>query len=124
VKKVLLTILVAIFLSLITGSVIAEEWCHPSAVQTASAAVRTSAGIFHGILFVTDGTNAVTVNVYDNASAASGTKLIPTDTIITTSATNRLTGISIDPPVRYDKGIYVEITCSGTVAYMVYYKDD
>ena len=122
-KKTLLTIFVAIFL--IVGSAYAGSWCYPKGEYTDDAAASTTSGIFHGILFATDGTYPVTVSVYDNASAASGKELVPTH-IVTTSATNRISGISIAPAVRYDNGVYVDITinASGTVTYMVYLEDD
>ena len=123
-KKVLLTLFVAIFL--IVGIAFATvEWCEQSTERTASAAISTTSGVFHGILLVTDATNAVILSIYDNVSAASGTELIPTTTV-TTSATNRITGISIEPPVRYDNGIYVSVSVAGggTVTYMVYYDND
>jgi hypothetical protein len=104
------------------GSVSAEQ-----STETASAAITTVGGCFLGIVFFTDGTNAVTVNIYDNASAASGTKLIPTDTVITTSSSDRLRSIGFDADdrrcdVQYFNGLYVEITCAGDVSYTVYYK--
>ena len=122
-KKILLTVFLAIFL--IASPVYAGDWCYPTIEYTDDAAASTTSGLFHGILLVTDATYPVTLSIYDNASAASGTELIPTCTI-TTSATNRLSGISIDPPVRYDNGIYVDITIdgSGAVTYMVYKEDD
>ncbi|MBA7687172.1 hypothetical protein ES703_95632 [subsurface metagenome] len=122
-KKILLTVFLAIFL--IVGSVYAGPWCQQSAEYTDDAAVSTTSGVFHGILLVTDATYPVTLSIYDNASAASGTELIPTCTI-TTSSTNRLSGISIDPPVRYDNVIYVDISIdgAGSVTYMLYYEND
>jgi hypothetical protein len=106
----------------VPGWAIEKDWVRQSATQTGDAAVVTGPGVFHGIMVITDGTNAVTMDIYDNASAASGTKLIPTWTI-TTSSTNRAQTISFFPPVRFLNGIYVDITCAGTVAYMVYFNE-
>jgi len=91
----------------------------------ASSVITPRAGKFHGILFTTDGTNTVTVSIYDNATAAAGNELIPTS-YITSSAANRLSSISIDPPVKYHNGIYVHVAVAGggAVSYMVYYEDD
>jgi len=96
------------------------KFCRSSTSQTASAAIATSPGYLHGIVVITDGTNSVTVDIYDNASAASGTKLIP-QWIVTTSSSNRAQSYSIDPPIKFSNGIYVVVTTSGTVTYMVYY---
>lgn len=98
-----------------------RDECMPSDEQSASAAILAADGWFHGITVITDGANAVTVDIYDNASAASGTKLIPTATI-TTSATDRIQTINPPKPIRVKNGIYVNVTCSGTVGYMVYYE--
>lgn len=116
-KRILIALLIVLFLS--TGT-LAGEWCKQSTQKTADAAITTSEGVFYGIIFSTDSANYVDVDVYDNASAASGTKLIPT-TRITTSATDRVQSISFMPPIRFYNGIYVDITCSGTINYMVYW---
>ena len=97
------------------------DQCIPSAEYDDDAAILAEAGWFHGITVITDGSNAVTVDIYDNASAASGTKLIPTATI-TTSATDRIQTINPPKRIRVKNGIYVNVTCSGTVGYMVYYE--
>lgn len=126
-KKLLIALAIIFTALLIMGSpVIAKsrgECKQDATTQTASASITSSGGLFHGIIFATDGSNNVTVNIYDNASAASGTELIP-ETIITTSATNRVATISIDPPVRFHNGMYVSITCDGTVAYKAYWEND
>ena len=81
-----------------------------TAPATASAASVTGPGLFYGIIVLTDGTNNVTVNVYDN-TAASSTKLIPTDFIV--SGSNRSLAISYDPGVKFSTGIYVDISVAG-----------
>uniref|UniRef100_A0A6M3LP37 Uncharacterized protein n=1 Tax=viral metagenome TaxID=1070528 RepID=A0A6M3LP37_9ZZZZ len=96
------------------------NFSYSSAEKTASAAIATSSGYLHGIVVITDGTNSVTVDIYDNASAASGTKLIP-QWVVTTSSSNRAQSYSIEPPIKFSNGIYVAVTTSGTVTYMVYY---
>jgi hypothetical protein len=92
-----------------------------SATQTASALITRGPVNFHGITIITDGTNAVTVDIYGN-TAASGTKLIP-QWIVTSSASNRAQTYSLYPPVRSEDGIYVNISVAGggTASYMVYY---
>ena len=53
-----------------------EEWADYSTVKTADALIVTGQGWFYGIMCLTDGTNSVTFDVYDNTSG-SGTKLFP-----------------------------------------------
>jgi len=91
-----------------------------SAVKTADALILTGNGWLYGIVAATDGTNAVTFKTYNNTEA-SGTKVHP-DWIATTSATNRMSAISFDPPLIMTNGIYVDITTAGTVSYVVYYR--
>lgn len=123
-KKLLTVILISLFLVSCNSICWAagKASMKQSATQTASAAITTSGGLFHGIIFVTNGTNQNTVNIYDNATAASGTKLIPTDTVIPTSSTNRLTTLSFSPPVRFFNGIYVSV--DSTISYMVYWENE
>lgn len=89
--------------------------------NTTDAAITTGTGYLGGIIFHTDGTNSVTVNAYDNASAASGNKLFSTLTV-TTSSANRCTTISFeDYEAFFVNGMYIDITTSGTVTYDVYW---
>ena len=90
--------------------------------NTADAAVTTGPGYLKGLIIHTDGTNAVTVSVYDNATAASGKKLFSTWTV-TTGAADRVQSIAFDgQEVPYGNGVYVDITTSGTVTYDVYFE--
>ncbi len=92
-----------------------------TAEAAASAAVLVGTGLLDAIAFKTDGTNNVTVNVFDN-NAASGKRLIPADTIVTTSASNRTASIVFDPPMLYSDGVYVQVTTAGAVGFMVYHR--
>jgi hypothetical protein len=115
--------LLAGLLVLVMASVVwAQDPIKASATQTVSALITPDRVNFHGITVMTDGTNAVTVNVYGN-TAASGTKLIPAWTV-TSSATDRAQSYSLYPPVRSEGGIYVDVSVAGggSVAYMVYYQ--
>lgn len=78
-------------------------------------------GVFYGISVSTDGTNAVTVDVYDSLEGTATKKLIPTWTV-TTSATDRAQKWPEFPGVRYYVGIFVIVSTSGTVKYTVKYK--
>jgi hypothetical protein len=120
-KKLFITVLAVL---LIAGPAMALTGVKVSDEKAADAAITTTSGIFYGIIVATDGTNACTVSIYDNASAASGTELIPT-TVVTSSATDRVQRIPISPGVRYYNGIYVDITLgAGSVGYTVYFSSD
>ena len=93
-----------------------------SGEKTADAAICAGPGFLYGILFVSDATNAITVDVYDNASAASGSKLTP-QLVITSSATDRIQGIWFDHPVEFFDGLYVDITCAGAAKYVAYFRE-
>uniref|UniRef100_A0A6H1ZEA3 Uncharacterized protein n=1 Tax=viral metagenome TaxID=1070528 RepID=A0A6H1ZEA3_9ZZZZ len=92
----------------------------PSGSKSADALIQTGPGYFYGIAIATDATNAVTVSIYDNATTGSGTLLIPTF-VATTSATDRTKSFFVFPAIRYENGIYVDITCAGTVGFEIYY---
>ncbi|MCP4488986.1 MAG: hypothetical protein GY820_16990 [Gammaproteobacteria bacterium] len=115
--------IIILALLLLASPVLAADKTRTSGENTADAAITTDPGKFRGILVATDGTNEVEVSIYDNASAASGTELIPT-TVITTSDTNRAQGIFLPFEVEYKNGIYVDVTLgAGTVGYVVYYQN-
>ena len=114
--------IVLILLLLATGAM-AFKASRVSSNQTASAAITTTGGYFHSILFSAVSAYDVTVDVYDNATTNSGRKLMPTATIKTTS-TSRERAFSFDPPVEYFDGIYVNITTSDTLNYMVFFNTE
>ena len=94
-----------------------NEVAYSSGEKTADATILTGTGYFHQIIVMPDGTNDVTVTVYDN-TASSGTKILPTMTFSGTG------GAQATPPVwvGVNTGIRVDITTVGTVAYTVYYR--
>ena len=116
-KKVFLTIMAILLLAFS-----AQAANLRSVGKTEDAAITSGTGYLKGIIVHTDGTNAVTFDVYDNASAASGSKLFSTLTV-TTSSTDRVRTISFgDNECLYVNGIYVNITTAGTVTYDVYFE--
>jgi len=118
-KKAIRAIAIVAIVLMLATPVWAEEWAKGSGQQTADALIYTGEGVLHGIIVVTDATNAVTVNIYDGVTAT-GTRLIP-ETVVTTSAVDRIQAIRPPAPVRFYTGIYVDITCSGTAKYVVYF---
>lgn len=87
-----------------------------SGLKSADAAIYAAECKLHGLFVLTDGTNAATVVLYDNASAASGTELAK---YVVPGAS--LSGyVHFDCPVGASKGIYADV--SGTGAnYIVHY---
>ncbi len=116
-KKILAIVLGLILLTATAWAVSPQK----SVGNTADKAITATGGYLKGIIVHTDGTNSVTLNVYDNATAASGNKLFSTWTV-TTSASNRSATLSFDgQECLFVNGIYVDITTSGTVTYDVYF---
>ena len=99
-----------------------KEWMGYSATKTADALIHTGAGYFYGFVVKTDGTNSVTLQIYDSTTG-SGTRIGP-DFLCTTSATNRMcvfgTGESHIP---FSTGLYFDITSTdATPDYTVFYR--
>lgn len=110
-------ILVLSLLLLLVAPCWGDGFSNSSGDLTADSLVLIGDGSFYGIGLVTDGTNAVTVSVYDNV-ANSGKLLFPTFVVNGSIGTQTL---NINPPVKFSNGLFVDITCAGTVHYNVYY---
>lgn len=117
-RNLILGVMMAVLL--ICSTAWAQTFVNSSGSQTASKLIYTGDGNLHKIVVSTDGTNAVTLDAYDETSAT-GTKLIPT-WIVTSSSTDRTQTIGFSPPVRYSKGLYINVSVAGggTTAYVVY----
>ena len=97
-------------------------YCESSGAQTASAVIKAAEGQLFGLLVQTDGTNAVTITVYDNPAAAAGKQLIPT-LVIPTSATDRQRLIILPVPILAKLGIYVSgSVAAGAFSYVALFK--
>ena len=119
-KRGLLALL--IILTAVSARAFEVDYAKSSDVYTADhAAIVTGAGYFYGIIVMTDGTNAVTVKVYDN-TAASGTKILP-DWLVTTGSSDRCQRLEFNPPLGFSTGVSVDITTSGTVSYMLFTRE-
>lgn len=93
-------------------------------LQSGNATITTGAGLFYGIVVRTDGTNDVTLNVYDNnAATVSGTRLTPASIVIDGASYASGWAYSLDPAITYTTGIRVGVTVAGggTCAYDVLY---
>jgi len=85
--------------------------------KTASALIYTGPAILHGFLIGTDGINDPTITIYDYLSAG-GEEVVPTTTYDASQlGINGATGINQLCAI----GIYLEISCAGTVEVNVQY---
>ena len=107
---------------MIASAATAAEMMTGSGAKSSSAVISTRPGILRQVIVSSASTDSITVNLYDNATSASGTKLIPT-WIIISPTTNNLQTLYVDSE-RYGTGLYADITSSGTFSYVVIYKND
>lgn len=87
-----------------------------SGLQTTDAAIIAYKNRINAITLITDGTNAASVVVYDNASAASGTVAAK----VTAAGAQNTVHIIFENPVLCENGIYADVTGTGA-AYIVYF---
>lgn len=119
-KKILVVILAILFAATLVS---ASDWAKGSGAKTASAAISTKSGVLRQIIVTTASTNAVTVDLYDNPSAGSGTKLIPTWAIPAQSTAGGVQTLLINDE-RFGSGLYAAVTGSGGFSYVVIYRED
>lgn len=87
-----------------------------SGLKTADAVIATGRNRINAITLLGDGTNAASVIIYDNASAASGKVLAK----VTQLAAAMYTHITFENPVTAENGLYADV--AGTNAeYIVYF---
>ena len=117
-KKRILIILF-IILTEVSAHAYDTDFARPSAVYTADqASIVTGGGYFYGLIVMTDGTNAVTVKIYDN-TATTGTRILP-DWLVTTGSSDRYQRLDFNPPLSFNSGVSIDVTTSGTVSYMIF----
>lgn len=116
-KKVFL--LMVVFLLVWSASAFAVDRVSYSGTSEGDALIASGRAEFHGITITGDGTNAVTVDIYNN-TAGSGDKITPTLNF-PQSATSKTQAYGVNPPVSCGTGIYVDVTTAGTVSYTVYF---
>ena len=90
-----------------------------TAPAAASALAVNGRSVFYGIAVQPDGTNNVTLTLYDNTVASGTNYIIPSSIVI--NAGVGLATISDDDGLPVTNGIYVEVTTSGACSYQVYY---
>jgi dienelactone hydrolase len=87
-----------------------------SGLKTADAAIAVGVNRVNTLTILTDGTNAATVVLYDNPSAASGTVLAKGICI----GADRTLHMVFENPVKASTGIYADVTGTGA-EYIVTY---
>lgn len=76
---------------------------------TADGAVFAGRTRLYAVAIITDGTNPADVILYDNATAASGTKVYEGGV----AGADRGATVVFDCPVKCDNGLYLDITGTG-----------
>ena len=105
-----------------TGTGFGEEWSFGSGQKTSADNIVIGPGLFYGIAIATDGSSPVTVDIYDSSTPiTAGVSLFP-QTVITTSAIDRIQMLKTPIPVRFYKGLSVSPSCVGTYKYVIYYR--
>ena len=93
------------------------NWANNSGEKTASAVISAEGCVLAGVVVATDGTNDVTVTLYDHATEASGTKLLPTFTV---KGADGIGGCCPPFPIRAVNGVYLELSGDGAKANVYY----
>jgi len=88
-----------------------------SKTQTVDNLIYTGACYFKGLLVQPDGTNDVTITLYDN-TAGSGTKIIAT---LVFAGDEGAQALQIPVRIQCWAGIYADITTAGTVEYSIFW---
>lgn len=87
-----------------------------SDLKAASASIAIGKNRINAVTFLGDGTNASTLTIYDNASAASGKVVVK----VVNRTTDQQNHIIFTNPVVCEKGIYAALGGTGGT-YIVYY---
>ena len=117
-KRFIQTSLLCLVLIVSVFAIAADTLVTP--VATATSTPVTEACWFQGLALITDGTNNVTLNIYDGTGVTT-TRLIPTNSTIL--GTDYRFGYKPPFPVRCSTGVHVTIAVAGggTCAYQVFY---
>ena len=119
-KKILAVISIIL---LFATAAVAADWAKGSGARAASAAISTKSGVLCQVIISSASTNAVTLDLYDNPSAGSGTKLIPTWIVPAQATVGGIYTLNIADE-RFGSGLYAAVTSSGGFSYVVIYRED
>jgi hypothetical protein len=116
-KKILFALLMVMVLS--TAAIAQEGFSVWSPTKTTDALIVGRPAYLLGIVITPDGTNACKVELYNNASAASGDKLI----FNVAAGEAGSSGFLDQAGSFYNKGIYADLTlAAGACSYSVKYR--
>lgn len=113
-KKLIITVFISLLLAVTAHA--NRDTARTSGEQTGDVAILSTAGLFYSIVVMPDGSNDVTVSFYDHATSASGTEFLPT---MTFSGSGGPQAFAPPFPIPVFNGIYIDVTTSGTVAYII-----
>ncbi len=82
--------------------------------KTADTAIYARNCALYSVLLIADGTNAASLVLYDNATAASGTKLLE----MSIAATGTYQQFEISQGIQALNGIYADVTGTGAAFYV------
>lgn len=91
----------------------ARQTCRSQGEITADGVVRDSRAIITAVMVITDGTNSADLILYDNATAASGTKLFEGGALGTV---DRAKLFNFTSPIYAENGVFADITGTGASA--------
>lgn len=94
-----------------------NEACTSSGVKTADAVISAQSSLLHGLSLGAPDSGSLTVTVYDNATAASGTVLATYEVASGTTGLH----VNFSSPVCANKGIYLDLGGTETGATAVVY---
>ncbi len=89
-----------------------------SGSKTADGVICAIPCYLHGVVLQNDGTNASSVVVYDNASAASGTVIAKL--ALPASSTTLTHPLVFSHPVIANNGLYIDVTGTGCAVHVYY----
>lgn len=115
--KKIFYLIIALLVTCVTWS---YSFAESSGELTGDARITSGRAILRGIIVMTDVTNDATISVYAS-NEASGKKLMPTWVINGASDTGGHGIFFPERVIESANGIYVDVTTSGTVSYVVYY---
>lgn len=95
-----------------------EPAVNSSGLKSADGVICARPCIFYGVTLLTDGTNAGTIVLYDNASAASGTVVAKSKQTGAALMATHMCDVGVG--VVCNAGIYADVTGTGA-EYIVYY---
>jgi hypothetical protein len=121
-KKLFLIIAMVLILA---GAAGAAEWTRYSGQGTTSAVITALPGYCYGIIVSGSSATSGSISVYDNASAAIGSRIFPTVYMDANATEPRNVPLFPAVPIKVFNGIYVSATTTaGTLNYNIYFKND